>query len=92
MWGWDNRPHDEFSSDGVLTCVLGKPLADADLQGFAGGLQHRRVSLTLNEEHLAGAASAQEAPVLLLQLHLQSEGHSRTSSGHSYLLFLIYSQ
>lgn len=63
----------------ILTCVLGKPGADADLQGFARGLQHRHVSLSLDKQHLPGAASAQEAPVLLLQLHLQSENDMNLS-------------
>lgn len=57
----------------TLTRVLGKARSDADLQGFARGLQNRHVSLTLHKDDLARAAPAQEAPVLLLQLHLQSE-------------------
>lgn len=57
----------------TLTRVLGKARPDADLQGFAGRLQNRHISLTLNKQDLPRAAPAQEAPVLLLQLHLQSE-------------------
>ena len=59
----------------ILTCVLGKPGADADLQGFAGRLQDGHVSRTLDKQDLPGAAAAQEAPVLLLQFQLQSENH-----------------
>lgn len=57
----------------TLTGVFGEARSDADLQGLAGRPQHRHVSLTLDEQDLAGAAPAQEAPVLLFQLHLQSE-------------------
>ena len=59
----------------ILTCVLRKPGADADLQGFAGRLQYRHVPLALDKHDLPGATPTQEAPVLLLQLHLQSENH-----------------
>ena len=60
----------------ILTCVLWKSRADADLQRFAGRIQDRHVSLTPDKQDLPGAAPAQEAPVLLLQLHLQSEGQT----------------
>lgn len=61
----------------ILTRVLGKPGPDADLQGFTSGLQYRYVPLTLDKQNLPGAAPTQEAPVLLLQLHLQSAGSKR---------------
>lgn len=56
----------------TLTCVLGESRADADLQGFAGRLQHRHVSLTLDKHNLPRAAAAEETPVLFFQFHLQS--------------------
>lgn len=58
----------------ILTCVLWKTRSNADLQRFTRRLQYRYVSLTLDKQDLPGAAATQEAPVLLLQLHLQSEG------------------
>ncbi|TNN87521.1 hypothetical protein EYF80_002238 [Liparis tanakae] len=48
----------------ILTRVLRKPGADADLQRFARRLQYWYVSLTPNELDLPGAAPAQEAPEL----------------------------
>lgn len=63
----------EASAAPTLTGVLRKARSDADLQGFAGRLQNRNIPLTLHEQDLPRAAPAQEAPVFLLQLHLQSE-------------------
>lgn len=65
----------------ILTCVLWKAGSDADLQRFTGRLQYRYVALTLDKHNLPGAATTQEAPVLLLQLHLQSAGHTYTVHG-----------
>lgn len=65
----------------ILTCVLWKAGSDADLQRFTGRLQYRYVALTLDKHNLPGAATTQEAPVLLLQLHLQSAGHTCTVHG-----------
>lgn len=59
----------------ILTCVLWKTGSNADLQRFTRRLQYRYVPLTLDKHHLPGAAATQEAPVLLLQLQLQSAGH-----------------
>lgn len=75
----------------ILTCVLGKPGSDADLQRFAGRLQYRHVSLTLNKQDLPGAAPTQEAPVLLLQLHLQSDGQKKVKfcSAQAEVTFLL---
>lgn len=64
----------------TLTGVFGEARSDADLQGFAGRPQYRHVSLTLNEQDLPGAAPAQEAPVFLFQLHLQSEEQKKSSA------------
>lgn len=57
----------------ILTCILGKPRSDADLQRLAWRLEDRHVSLTRDKSDLPGATATQKAPVLLLQLHLQSE-------------------
>lgn len=61
----------------ILTCVPWKTRSNADLQRFARRLQYRYVSLTLDKHNLPGAAATQEAPVLFLQLHLQSAGRKR---------------
>lgn len=71
------RQHLTETKAQILTGVLGKARSDADLQGFAGRFQRWHVSLTLNKQDLSGAAPAQEAPVFLLQLHLQSEQQKR---------------
>lgn len=68
----------------TLTSVLWKARSNADLQGFARRLQSRHISLTLNEQHLPRAASAQEAPVFLLQLHLQSEQQHDRARGERW--------
>lgn len=64
----------------ILTCVLGQPGSNADLQRLTGGLCDSHVPLALDKHHLPGAASTQETPVLLLQLQLQSERQSKEIS------------
>lgn len=88
-WGGDQWPTDGTLTEEetqellkeltavTLTRVLRKARSDADLQGFARRLQSRHISLTLNKHDLPRAASAQEAPVFLLQLYLQSEQQQR---------------
>lgn len=66
----------------LLTRVLRQSGPDADLQRFARRLQHRHISLTLIELDLARTSPTQEAPVLLLQLQLQSEQHENSCEVH----------
>lgn len=62
----------------ILTRVLWKAWANADLQHFVGRFQRGYISLTLHELHLPRTCIAPRPPALLLQLHLQPGQQNQT--------------